>query len=138
MPIQIDYEWARAILDNMFLSAVNDLRSGFHPSVPEDVDAAVQIVFASRTQAYREVLLGSALARLADRSIDIRSPYAKQGEYAYNGRTLDEKVINPFFHENRIPSTKQPFLSVFRRSVRFTEATGAGMRDRPRYDAFLA
>src|SRR5258707_13231646 len=114
MPVQIDYEWARATLDKIFALAVNALRTVSQPSVSEDVDAAVRIIFASRTQAYREVLLGSALAHLANRSVDIRSPYANQGDYAYNGRTLDEKVINPFFHENRIPSTKGPFLSVFR------------------------
>jgi hypothetical protein len=50
---------------------------------------------------------------------------------------LDERVVNPFFHDKRIPSSRGPYLSTFRRSVRFVEATRSGLRDRKGYDALL-
>jgi hypothetical protein len=94
-------------------------------------------LFDSRTQAFREVLLGCVLARLLNGAIDIRRPYVKQGPGAFNGRTLDEKVINPFLQEKRIPCSRGPCLSVFRRSVRFDESARGGVRDQHGYDALL-
>lgn len=137
MPVAIDYERARGILEEIFQPAENDLREGSPPPVPQRVGEATQVVFGSVTQAYREVLLGCALARLQDRTINIRLPYVKHGPNAFNGRTLDEKVVNPFLQEKRIPSSRGAFLSVFRRSVQFTEATREGLRDQAGYDAFL-
>jgi hypothetical protein len=61
-----------------------------------------------------------------------------QGDDAYNGRTLDEKVVNPFLHERRIPSSKGPFLAAFRRSVRFDESTREGLRDKESYGSLLS
>jgi hypothetical protein len=95
-------------------------------------------LFRSNTQAYREVLVGCAIARIQDRSINVRLPYVKQAQDAYNGRTLDERVVNPFFRDNRIPSSYGPYLGVFRRSVAFTEGTREGLRDKTAYDALLA
>jgi hypothetical protein len=115
-----------------------NLLDGQMPVYDEALIPAFDAVFASKVQAYRETLVGCTLARLADRATDIRLPYMSQGEHAYNGRTLDERVVNPFLQHNRIPSSKGPFLAAFRRSVRFDASTRKGVRDKPGYDAFLA
>ena len=81
--------------------------------------------------------MGCAIARIQDKSINIRQPYIGHGANSFNGRTLDERVINPFLHEKRIPSSCGPYLSVFRRSVQFDENTRSGVRDQRGYDAFL-
>jgi len=92
---------------------------------------------ASKTQAYREALLGCLLTRITDRSKDIRLPYLDQGPEAFSGRSLDEQIINPFLHARNIPCSRGPYLSVFRRQVKFDEATRRGLKDKPAYDAFL-
>lgn len=81
--------------------------------------------------------MGGTLARIHDKSINIRQPYVDQGPNAFSGRTLDEKVINPFLHDKRIPSSRGPYLSVFRRSVQFEKSIRSGLRDKKGYDAFL-
>jgi hypothetical protein len=134
----IDYGAARSLLEEEFARVEHETLEGKEPAkmigaVQKDFDA----VFESGTQAYREVFLGCILARLSDREIDITKPYVNQGEDAYNGRTLDEKVVNPFLHEKRIPSSKGPFLAAFRRSVRFDEGTREGLRDKEGYDSLL-
>jgi hypothetical protein len=48
---------------------------------------------------------------------------------------MDERVVNPFLHDHRIPSSRGPFLSVFRRSVAFDAATRGGVRDKEGFDA---
>lgn len=68
----------------------------------------------------------------------MRLPYKQHGERSFNGRTLDEKAINPFLKENRIPSSGGPYLSAFRRSVKFEEATAVGVRDKEGFAAFLS
>jgi hypothetical protein len=83
-------------------------------------------------------LVDTRRARLSDPKIDITKPYVNQGDDAYNGRTLDERVVNPFLHERRIPSSKGPFLAAFRRSVRFDESTREGLRDKESYDSLLS
>jgi len=107
------------------------------PEAPKGLAGAYELLFESKTQAYREVLLGCILAKLQAPKVDVRLPYVQQGERAYNGRTLDEKVVNPFLHRGKIPSSKGPFLSVFRRSVTFTEETRSGLRDQKGFDAML-
>ena len=81
--------------------------------------------------------MGCILARLSDPNTDITKPYVKQGKNSYSGGTLDEKVVNPFLHEKRIPSSAGPFLAAFRRSVRFDKATRSGLRDKQGYDSLL-
>ncbi len=103
----------------------------------EDVETPMGVIFDSKTNAYRETLLGCALAHLQDREINIRLPYVNQGPNAFNGRTLDEQVVNPFLQRNRIPCSKGPYLAKFRRSVSFDNSTRAGSRDKKGYDAFL-
>ena len=133
----IDYDAARELLSSALAIAEANLFQGSAPVVPPHVVSACQIIFESSTQAFREVLLGCAIARIQDQTINIRQPYVKQGRNAFNGRTLDEKVVNPFLHDKRIPSSKGPYLSAFRRSVQFDAETRKGVREKKSYDAFL-
>lgn len=133
----IDYDAARKLLDEVFGQAENDLLQGLPPSVDDRLRVACGELFGSRTQAYREVLLGCLIARIQDKKINIRHPYVEQGRNAFSGRSLDERVINSFLHEKRIPSSRGPYLSVFRRSVRFDETIRAGLRDKAAYSSFL-
>jgi len=110
-------------------------KSGF--ALPPGVVADSSRIFESNTQAYREVLLGCLLAKLEDPSADVRKPYIGLGDDAFNGRTLDERVVNPFLHSKRVPSSRGPYLSTFRRSVAFVAATRAGVRDKEGFDALL-
>lgn len=134
----IDYDSARQLLETIFAQAENDLLSGHLPELGDQIIGSFDILFQSRTQAYREVLLGCTVARLQDKNISIRQPYVVQGPNAFSGRSLDERVINPFLHEKRIPSSRGPYLSVFRRSVQFQADIRGGLRDQVGYDAFLS
>ncbi len=135
----IDYDSARDDLQAAFDAAQTRLLSKSVPvSPPQRISDAISVVFASRTQAFREVLLGCVLARIQDKSIDVRLPYVSFGPSAFNGRTLDERVVNPVLQGKRIPSSRGPFLSVFRRRVSFVPETGEGLREKTAYDEFLA
>ncbi len=88
--------------------------SGQDPQLASDTQSTdFDAIFNSATQAYREVLIGCLLARHQDQSINLRQPYVNLGEHAFNGRTSDERVINPFLYEKRIPNSCGPYLSVF-------------------------
>ena len=137
MAITIDYEPAREMLNALFDAAEADLLAQeSRPEVPE-IETALNTIFSSGTQAYREALLGCFLAKINDPAVNVRKPYVSQGDDAFNGRTLDERVVNPTLQQRRVPSSRGPFLSVFRRSVEFTDATRDGVRDKAGYDAFL-
>ncbi|HHX43156.1 MAG TPA: restriction endonuclease, SacI family [Chloroflexi bacterium] len=136
MPV-VDYEKAHEVLKTLFADAEAIFLKGTVPDVGETIRKAYDIVFASRTQAYREALLGCTLARLLDPTINVRLPYVDQGPDAFSGRSLDERVVNPFLQDRRIPSSRGPYLSCFRRSVRFDKNTRRGLRDKQGYDAFL-
>jgi hypothetical protein len=133
----LNYEAATTLLEEVFAEAETDFAAGAAPSVPEALATATERLMASRTQAFRETLIGCCLARLLDDQIDICLPYVNHGEAAYNGRTLDEQVVNPFLRNHNIPGSSGPFLNVFRRSVTFTPETRGGIRDKAGYDAFL-
>jgi hypothetical protein len=133
----VDYDAARMFLERLFREVEDEILSGREPPAPNQTQRSFDTIFESHTQAYREALLGCCLARLQDRAINIRLPYVNQGQGAFNGRTLDERVVNPFLQRNRIPSSRGPYLGVFRRSVRFDQNTRAGVRDRIGYDALL-
>lgn len=124
----IDYSEARRLLEQEFAIAEAALGRGEPPAVDQPVIDACDIMFRSTTQAYREVLLGCAIAKMLDNSTDIRLPYVQHGPNAFNGRTLDERVVNPFLQDKRIPSSRGPYLGVFRRSVRFDGNTREGLR----------
>jgi len=133
----LDYDQARHILAELFTEAETSYREEKEPSVAAQFSSAIDILFSSKTQSFREVALGCALVRLLDKEADLRLPYANQGDLAYNGRTLDEKVVNPFLHDRQIPASKGPYLATFRRSIRFEATTREGMRDKKGYDVFL-
>lgn len=138
MARQIDYDAARVILQEQFDLAEVDFRENQRVDVPELVATSVKVLFDSKTQAYREALVGCCLARLIDPKIEITKPYVNQGDDAYNGRTLDEKVVNPFLHEREVPSSKNPFLSALRRNISFTPETAKGLRDKQAFEGMLA
>ncbi len=132
----LDYRQATTLLEDLFAEAEaaylnNDPPTGGQVAVP------LATLFASATQSYREALLGCGLARLLDRSINIRRIYINQGADAFNGRTLDERVVNPFLHDHMVPSSRGPYLAVFRRNVELRPETGAGLRDKAGYAAVL-
>ena len=135
---EIDQDIAQDLLEQSFRTVEDGLHAqmDFRPSA--ELERHLDALFRSKTQAFREVLLGCLIARLLNKSIDIRLPYVNQGSTAYNARDLDEAVINPFLKLKQIPSSKGPFLSVFRRGIKFDLSTRAGLRDKRGYDSFLA
>jgi len=135
--VRLDFDLARNLLEQLFSEAQRAFESHQPPTVDHSVRRNAETLFNSNTQSYREVLLGCGLARLLDHTIDIRQPYVKNGTKGFSGRTLDEKVVNPFLSANNIPCSKGPYLAVFRRKVKLTKETGAGLKDKVGYDAFL-
>ena len=133
----LDYKLAADILTQLFAEAESAFQENNSPTVETAIKDAADRLFASSTQSYREALLGCGLARLVDSSINIRHPYMNQGADAFNGRTLDERVVNPFLQDRVIPCSKGPYLASFRRSVKFTPETAGGLRDKEGYNALL-
>lgn len=133
----IDYTAATETLSNEFDRIEAELLQGNEQSIVRRLVRHFDRVFQSRTQAYREVLVGCILARIQDKSIDIHKPYINQGPNAYNGRTLDERVVNPILQERQVPCSGGPFLSAFRRSVGFNRTTRKGLKDKEGFDSLL-
>ncbi|NLG83442.1 MAG: hypothetical protein GX493_02280, partial [Firmicutes bacterium] len=100
---KIDFKEAGLLLSEEFTKAEKDYMDRKPPEVSEKAKQAAGVLFTSTVQSYREALLGCAIARIINPEIDIRSPYDKQGPRAFSGRSLDEKVINPFLTDRRIP-----------------------------------
>lgn len=134
----LDYALAAERLQELFVEAEVRFHEKAIPPVARAITLVADTLFASSTKSYREVLLGCGLARMLNASINIRHPYMGQGDDAFNGRTLDERVVNPYLHDRMIPSSKGPYLASFRRSVKFTPETAAGLRDKDGYTALLA
>jgi len=128
---------ARSILDEEFPRAEELFADGADPGIDPDVATATERLFSSSTQAFREALIGVTLARVIDPEIDIRFPYMNQSEAAFNGRTLDTSVVNPFLVQREIPCSTGPYLSSLRRNVTFEAATGRGIRDKGAFSALL-
>ncbi|MGQ9779186.1 MAG: hypothetical protein ACUVRM_04805 [Bacillota bacterium] len=117
---KIDFKEAGLVLLEEFTGAERDYMTRKPPEVSEKARQAAEVLFASTVQSYREALLGCAIARIVNPEIDIRSPYDKQqGPRAFSGRSLDEKVINPFLTERRIPCSRGPYLASFRKEYPF-------------------
>lgn len=135
--VAIRYEKAAACLSELFKKAEEAFSNDDVISASPALVRAADSLFASSTQSYREVLLGCGIARYLDDSINIRLPYAKQGDGAFNGRSLDERVINPFLQDRMIPCSKGPYLAVFRRSVELKHETASGLRDKEGYTAMM-
>lgn len=133
---QLDHEAAKDILEATFTYVEQQVSEGRIPIAGAKLAAAADVIFSSKTSAYRETLLGCILARLTDGSVNVRTPYANQAADAFSGRAPDERVVNPFLQSKRIPCSKGPYLSVFRRNVRFDRETRKGVMDKSAYDAF--
>ena len=125
------------MLAKAFAEAEEHHRTDKLETVPKELEAASATLFRSNTQAFREALVGCCLARIADASIDISKPYVNQGRDAYNGRTLDEQVVNPFLQEKEVPCSKGPYLSSLRRNISFVPETARGLRDKNAFRAML-
>ncbi|MDZ4790284.1 MAG: restriction endonuclease, SacI family [Hyphomicrobiales bacterium] len=133
----LNYDAARRLLTDTFALAEIDFAATKAIDVPASVQEATAQLFTSKSQSPRETLIGCTIARILDADIDIRAAYASLGEAAFNGRSLDETVINPFLSDKTVPCSKGPYLAMFRRSVRFDESTAAGVRDQKTYQAML-
>lgn len=133
---QVDYQNAKDLLDSMY-QQVSDSISEKVQAVLNENEKNLDILFASKTQSYREVLLGCALMHLIDPSVNIRLPYINHGEGSFNGRSLDEYAVNPFLQEHLFPCSKGPYLAAFRRSVKLLPETAEGLRDKVGYTAML-
>lgn len=134
----VDYAKAAKLLASLFTVAERAFENKREPEVTDVVRRAGDALLSSPTQSYREVLVGCGLARIQDASINIRHPYVNQSDDAFNGRTLDEKVVNPFLQDRLIPCSKGPYLASFRRNVKFIAETARGLRDQEGYKALLA
>ncbi|MCA3435994.1 MAG: restriction endonuclease, SacI family [Rhodobacter sp.] len=133
----IDYTQAQEELNVNLRKVEDDLQTGSATYGKAAFQGDLAILFSSNTQAFREVLIGCCLARILDSEVDVRLVYVNQGERSFNGRILDEKVVNPFLKEHEIPSSKGPYLAVFRRSVNLVPDTARGMRDKSGFVAML-
>lgn len=135
---RVDYVTARAALDEVFGESERDFTTGTSVEVGKSIADATAILFSSGTQAFREALIGCALARLVDPEIDIKLPYIKLSEKAFSGRQLDQNVVNPFLRQHLIPCSTGPYLSTIRRNFRFLpESADRGIRDAKAFEAFL-
>jgi hypothetical protein len=137
MAIDIDSDAALETLEELFADVQNQLMAQTAPSFAPELVPAFDVLFNTPIQSPREALLGCAIARLQNRAINIRLPYAGQADNAFNARTLDEEVINPFLQERRIPASKGPYLAMFRRDFRFDPSKREGQRNKVLFDAFL-
>ena len=68
----IDYEEAKRILSEEFRNDQADYLAGKPAAVPENIKNSTIKLFESRTQAFREVLVGCLLARIINPQINIR------------------------------------------------------------------
>lgn len=136
MPVSIDYEALRHSLETLYAEAEASLAEAQSP-LPHAVELALQKLFSSRTQAYREVLLGAAIVKLHYPNTNIRYPYVELHEMAFSGRAVDERVVNPFLRSHEIPCSKGPYLAVFRRKVAFLPETARGLKDKEGFEALL-
>ena len=134
---RLDYDHAKKILSEEFENAEKDFASELPVQVSSVLVENTTILFASKTQAFREALLGCVLAKIVDPKVDITKPYFQQDENAFSGRTLDEKVVNVFLQEHQIPCSKGPYLSSLRRNIRFEPQAAEGRRDKKAFDALL-
>ncbi len=136
--IPIDFQLATATLDTAFTEVHSELLRGSEPRIDSEVKESVDAVFSTETNSPREALLGIALVRLQSRETNLRLPYANQSPTAFNGRDLHERVVNPFLQQHRIPSSRGPYLAMFRRDFRFDESRRDGQRNKKLFDSFLS
>jgi SacI restriction endonuclease len=138
MARSIKPEAAKALLADVFEQAEEDFRAGVEIALTADVAAAIERLFVSETQAYREALVGCAVARILDPEIDIRLPATDDGETAFSGRSLADHAITPFLRTRAIPISASPYLSALRGGARFVAGGEPRIqRDKPGFEALV-
>jgi hypothetical protein len=133
---QIDYPSAKELLLSLYQQVSRNIGTDVQRNLTDNAEN-LDIIFNSKTQSYREVLLGCALVHLIDSTINIRLPYINHGDGSFNGRSLDEYTVNPFLQEQLFPCSKGPYLAAFRRSVKLLPETAEGLRDKAGYSAMM-
>lgn len=136
MARSIDYGAADKLLAEEFDNAEDAFREDVKIEQPGDVVTNVERLFSSETQAYREALVGCALARVLDPEIDVRLPATEHGDNSFSGRSLADRVVTPFFRGKAVPISASPYLSSLRGGARFI--TGGEPRIQRDKDGFAA
>jgi hypothetical protein len=127
---------ASALLTKIFDEALGDQHSGAAvDGAPSTISEATERLFATSTASWRDMLVGVALLRAVDPSIDIHLPRKDQGSVV-TGRTITEQIVTPFMLKHRVPFLKNPYLSVGRGDIRFE--TGGESRKYRDPEAFVA
>ncbi len=135
----IDKDQAKLTLQGLLAEVEAGILRGqpFESAVEAQLDSDLGSLFKARSQSYREALLGCAIARLQDQSIDVRHPYVGQGPNSISLRMFDQDVVNPFLKDAHIPSSKGPYLAMFRRGWNFTRQYKAAVQEKNAHAAFL-
>ena len=115
----IKMEEALPPLREAFELAEDDFRENAAIELPKEIVVATKRLFTSTTQAYREALVGCAIARIVNQDIDIRLPATAGGEHAFSGRSLADFVVTPFLRDRAIPASASPYLSALRGGAKF-------------------
>jgi len=122
MAIPIPIDQAKAILEDALAAAEHSFRSGDHlEAPPQEIIASTERLFTSSTQAYRDALIGCALARCYSAQIDIRLPSTEADDNSFSGRSLADSVVTPFLRQHAIPASTSPYLSSLRGGAKFIE-----------------
>jgi hypothetical protein len=136
---QIKPKDATALLSEVFPLAEDDDRDGIAPNQPNAVVAATERLFSSKTQAYRQALVGCVIARILDQAIDIRLPATEDGDDSFSGRSVDEGAVIPFLRDRAVPiAMASPYLSSLRGGAKFIKGGEPRIqRDKDGFDALV-
>lgn len=139
MAHQIKPDDALAVLGELFPLAEDDFRDDAAVIVPEPTVVAIERLFSSVTQAYREALVGCAVARIINQDIDIRLPATESGDDAFSGRSLADNAVTPFMRDRAIPISASPYLSSLRGGAKFIQGGAPRIqRDQEGFDALVS
>ncbi len=139
MARQIDSKVAVELLAATFAAAEEDFNAKAVIGLPKKIVEVTERLFASETQAYREALIGCAVARILDPQIDIRLPATRHGDNSFSGRGLADRVISPFMRKRAVPISAGPYLSSLRGGARFMPGGEPRIqRDQGGFDALVS
>jgi len=82
--VRINVQEYQSILEKSFSRAEAALLKQRPSQVAREIKDACDVVFASKTQAYREVLPGCLLIRITDMNKNISLPYISLGASAFS------------------------------------------------------
>ena len=92
-----------AILDQYYEIARNHLSESFISDL-NIRDYISDISTNSANRACVRFLMSCLIAKIDNSKIDIRKPYTEiGGDDCYSGRVIDEKYVNPFIHDKKLP-----------------------------------